>query len=70
MKIHPFDLIFSLLVKRFIGDDGFQNMFIYQPTFSTLELKKGKYSKYVIGGNLKVCLNLNFFHSMALSYVT
>ena len=23
-----------------LGDDGFQNMFVYQPAFNTLELKK------------------------------
>ena len=26
---------------HFTGDDGFQNMFAYQPAFSTLQLKKG-----------------------------
>ena len=30
-------------------DDGFQNMFVYQPTFNTLELK----TDYVIGRKSK-----------------
>ena len=35
------------LGKTFVGDDGIQNMFVYQPTLSTLELKKDKDTKYV-----------------------
>ena len=37
------------LVKIFFGDDGSQNMFVYQPTFVTLELKVSKNTEYVIG---------------------
>ena len=33
----------------FFGDDSFQFMFVYQPTFNTLELKKDKDTNYVIG---------------------
>ena len=29
------------LGKIDFGDDGFQNIFVYQPSFSTLKLKKG-----------------------------
>ena len=34
---------YSLLLCRIniTGDDPFQNMFVYQPTFSILQLKKG-----------------------------
>ena len=35
--------------KILLGDDGFQNMLVYQPTFNRLELKKDKRSDYVIG---------------------
>ena len=34
-----FDLS-CFLVQKFFGDDGFQNMFVYQLTFSTLDIKK------------------------------
>ena len=37
----------------FFGDDGFQNMFAYQPTFNTLELKQDKGTNYVVGWNSK-----------------
>ena len=34
-----------LLVKHFLGGDGFQNMFVSQPTFSSLDMKKnGEYN--------------------------
>ena len=36
MKTH--DLSY-LIDKRFFGDDDFQNIFVYQPTLDTLELK-------------------------------
>ena len=32
----------------FQDDDGFQNMFVYQPKFSGLQLKKDKSIDYVI----------------------
>ena len=32
----------------FFGDNGFKNMFVYQPTFSGLVLKEEKNSEYVI----------------------
>ena len=34
--------------KNLFGDDGFQNIFVYQPTFNTLELKKDKGTEFVI----------------------
>ena len=39
MKLEAFD--WSYFHGKFLfGDDGFQNVLIYQPTFNTLELKK------------------------------
>ena len=34
-------------------------MFVYQPTFSVLELKKEKGTEYIIGWNQKVYIILN-----------
>ena len=34
-----FDLSYSL-GKNLFGDDGFQNLFFYQPIFDSLELKE------------------------------
>ena len=33
--------------KTFFGCDGFQNMFVYQPTFNMLELKEDKGTEYI-----------------------
>ena len=33
--------------KNFFGDDGFQNMFVYQPIFNMLKLKPDKFNDYV-----------------------
>ena len=33
----------------FKGHYGFQNIFVYKPTFNTLELKKAKRTDYVTG---------------------
>ena len=44
-------------------DDGFQNMFVYQATFSTLGLKKEEgYESMLFLGKQKFYLNLNFFY--------
>ena len=43
-----FDLSY-FLGKNVFGDEGFQNMFVYQPVFSTLELKEEKGTEFVIG---------------------
>ena len=39
VKLHTHDLNY-FLAKHFFGDDDFQNMFVYQRTLSTLELKE------------------------------
>ena len=49
-------------------DDGFQNMFVYQPTFDMLEVKKTRTLSMLLVGNQNICLNLNFFHYMMCSY--
>ena len=39
--------------KPFLGDDGSQNIFVYQPTPNTLELKEDKSTDYVADWKLK-----------------
>ena len=46
----------------FLGHDGFQDMFVYQPKFNTLELKKIRALNILLAGNQKFYLNLDFFH--------
>ena len=41
------------------SNDRSQNIFVYQPTFNTLELKIGKNAEYVIGSNQKEYVILN-----------
>ena len=49
MKLEAFDLgCFHGNFFFFFGDDSFQNIFVYQTTFSMLELKKDKITDYVI----------------------
>ena len=48
----------SVLIELFswqqlFGNVGFQNIFIYQPAFSTLDFKENKRSKYVTACKLK-----------------
>ena len=49
---------------------GFQNIFVYQPIFNILKLKKAKALIMLLVRNQEVCLNLNFFRYMMLSYLT
>ena len=44
VKLQAFDLIF-------FGDVGFQNMFVYQPTLSALELRKYRTLNMLLVGN-------------------
>ena len=37
------------MLETSFGDDGIQNIFVYQPTYSTFDLKKDKGNLYVIG---------------------
>ena len=54
MKLQTYDLSY-LLGKSFFGDYGFQNMFVYQPSLRTLQLKKDNEIDYVISCKSK-CL--------------
>ena len=47
LKLQTYDLSYSLGQFSF-GDDGSQNMFVYQPALDTLELKKDKNTDYVL----------------------
>lgn len=47
--MQTFDLSCLSWCKTFFGDNRFQNVLVYQPTFSTLVLKEeNKGSEYVI----------------------
>ena len=46
-KLKTYDLDY-LLGKNFFGDDGSQNMFVYQKIFNMLELKTEKGTNYFI----------------------
>ena len=50
--LQTFDLSI-FLIKFFFSGDGFQNMFVYQPTFNMLELREDKGTVYVIGWKWK-----------------
>ena len=50
LKTH---VLSCFLGKILFDDDDFQNIFVYQPTFNTLELKKDKSTKHVIGWKSK-----------------
>ena len=39
---------FLIVRMYFVGDDGSQNMFVYQPTLDTLESKKDKGTDYIL----------------------
>ena len=59
--------------KYYFGDDGFQNMFVYQPTLNTLEFKEDKGVDVVgckskVEYNSKVALStIAFLHNIKLS---
>ena len=52
----------------FTGDDGFQNIFLYQPRFSTLQLKKiiKAYLTIFLVGNQKEYIALFFLLNILL----
>ena len=49
----------------FFGGDGFQNMFVYQPAFSTMNLKEGKGSEYVKDSKTKKIIE---FYTTSVTY--
>ena len=51
----------------FTSNDGFQNIFFYQPILHTLEIKKG--TDYVLSGYQREYIILNLSHYILLSYI-
>ena len=56
LKLQTFDLN-HFLGKILFGDDGSQNMLVYQPKLDTLELKKGKGTDYLLSWKSKWVYN-------------
>ena len=52
MRKKAFSLSY-FLTKSFFGDDSFQNVFVYYPTLSTLDLKESKCTEYIIAWKSK-----------------
>ena len=63
-KLWIFSFIYFLGMS-FFGGDGFQNMFVYQPAFSTLNLKEGKGSEYVKDSKTKKIIE---FYTTSVTY--
>ena len=68
------DDLSCFLGKNLFGDRCFQNIFVYQPTLNTLELKDNKGTNYVIGWKSKGVYTSKFiplctasFHSIKVS---
>ena len=40
-------ILVTFMVKNVFGNDGLHNIFIYKPTFNTLELKEDKCLEYI-----------------------
>ena len=53
----------------FASNDGSQNIYIYQPTLDTLELKKDKVTEYVLSRKSKGVFNSKLSHYILLSYI-
>ena len=65
-KLETHDLSY-FLGKNFLGDDSFQNMFVYQIALSTLASKKEESQIIFLAGNQKGCVLLNLSHYILLS---
>ena len=59
----------SFLDENVFGDDGFQNMFIYKPTFHTVQLKKDKAQIMFLVENQSVYILLNLKRCILLSCI-
>ena len=66
VKLETHDLSY-FLGKNFLGDDSFQNMFVYQIALSTLASKKEESQIIFLAGNQKGCVLLNLSHYILLS---
>ena len=67
VKLQEFDS--SYFIGNFLfGNDGFQNMFVYQPALSMLELKT-RATTMLLVGNQKGYILLNLHHYILLSCV-
>ena len=56
-------------LSYFLGNDGFQNMFVYQPTFHMLDLKVDKGIKCAVGwkyASKLIQLYFTFLHNIKL----
>ena len=60
VKLETHDLSY-FVGENFFRGDGFQNMFVYQLTFFTLELKVNKNTEYVVGWKSKGLYKSNLF---------
>ena len=61
VKLQTYNLYY-FLDKKFFGDDGSQNVFVFQPILHILEKRKGKSTErgYIL---------LNLSHYILLSYI-
>ena len=71
VKLETHDLSYFLgKIFLFFGYDGFQNLFVYQPTLSTLELKKKTRALIMFSvGNQRGYILLNLNHYILLSCI-
>ena len=64
-------MIYIFMTITCNGDDGFQNMFVYQPTFNTLELIKDKrVLTMLLIGKQKEYIILDLHHYMMVFHLT
>ena len=69
MKLQMDDLS-NFLGKSFFGDDGFRNIFVYQPTLDTSEIKKKiRVLIMILVRNQTEYLPLNLSNYIILSYI-
>ena len=59
------DYMFLLGLMYFISHDGFQNMFVYQPTFSMMNIKT-QILNILLVGNQKESIILSILHQILI----
>ena len=57
------------MVNFFFGDDGFQNMFVYQPKLDTLNFKKDKSTGYNLSWKSKGVFTSKFKPLCTVFYI-